>query len=339
MKELNLGFVGAGANARAHMKSVAALEAVRVAAVYDVDAERAQAAAQEYGAKAYPDLRAMLDTEPLDALYISIPPFAHGEPEKLAAEHRLDVYIEKPVALSLEQGLEICAALEEAGVITCVGYQLRYFPATQQAKVYLADKTIAMVVHHRWGGYSGQPWWRVMEQSGGQLVEQTTHGVDLMRYLAGEIVEVYAKYARRVMHEVPNFTIPDSQMVLVEFASGALGCISTGCFSTGGGAGGMLTFLLRDRRVEWQAQGLQLFPPDPTLEELEVPRYPSADEVFIEAVRNRDPARILSPYRDALKTLEVTLAANESARTGRPVATTCVRGDKGESCLGGCSVA
>src|SRR5438477_343822 len=79
------------------------------------------------------------------------------------------------------------------GVMSGVGYSLRYFKGTTMARRMLEGREIAMVAGNRWGGIPGVPWWRVMDKSGGQLVEMATHQVDLMRALAGEIVEVSAR--------------------------------------------------------------------------------------------------------------------------------------------------
>ena len=65
----------------------------------------------------------------------------------------------------------------------------------------------------------------------------TTHQVDAMRWLAGDVVEVYARYARRVTDDVPKMTVPDVQVATLEFASGAVGYVSTSCVLTRGGYG------------------------------------------------------------------------------------------------------
>ncbi len=319
MGELRIGFVGAGGKARDHMKRVTEVQDVRITAVCDIDEGRAQEAAQPHKAAVYTDHHAMLDREEFGVLYVSVPPFAHTDAEILAAQKGLHVFVEKPVVLDTDKGLEICEALEQAGVITCVGYQLRYFETVQRAKRWLADKTIALVDSRRWGGLPGTAWWRVMEQSGGQLVEQTTHQVDLMRYLAGEIVQVYAQYALRCMGNIENFTIPDTQCVMFEFASGALGMCSTTPMMTAGGGKGELEFLVGEQRLAWSTNALQVIPGGD--EELEKPvgAPPSIDEMFVRAIRSNDQSVVLSSYRDGLITCDVTLAANESAATGRPV--------------------
>ncbi len=320
MSEVKIGFVGAGGNARGHMGRLGEIEEARIVAISDVVEEKAKEAAAEHGATAYTDYHAMLDSEELDALYVSVPPFAHTDAEVLAAQAGLHLFVETPGVLEMEKGFEILEAIEQAGVLSCVGYQVRLADATQRAKAYLADKTVAMISSHRWGGLPGTAWWRVMEQSGGQLVEQTTHQVDLMRYITGdEVVEVYAKYATRTMGDLENFTIPDSQVAVFEFASGMLATLSTSPMMTQGGGKSDLVFLLRDQMLGWSAGGLTLTPGgDPELE-AEPRETPSIDEMLVEAILKGDQSLIPCSYEEGLRSCDVTLAANESAATGKPV--------------------
>ncbi|MDH7571157.1 MAG: Gfo/Idh/MocA family oxidoreductase, partial [Armatimonadota bacterium] len=109
-----IGFIGAGGNAQGHMQRVAELPGARIAAVCDVAADRAEAAAAKYGAKAYTQYERMLGEEDLHAVYVSVPPFAHYDAEILAAERGLHLFVEKPVALTLEKGLEIWEAIAKA---------------------------------------------------------------------------------------------------------------------------------------------------------------------------------------------------------------------------------
>lgn len=320
MADIKIGFVGAGGNASGHMQRVSAVEGVAITAICDVDEGRAKEAAAEYNATAYTDHHPMLDKEKLTALYVSVPPFAHSDAEVLAAQKGLHLLLEKPVCISMDKGFEILEAIEKAGVLSCVGYQLRYTDVIQRLKAYLADKTIGMISSHRWGGLPPTAWWRVMDQSGGQLVEQTTHQVDIMRYVAGEIVEAYAKYATRTMGDVENFTIPDSQAVLFEFASGALCTLSTSPMSGGGAGKSDISFLLHEQRIDWTGRQVTASPPVPEFE-AEPKETPNIDQVFVEAIRANDQSKIASSFRDGLMSLDATLAANESAATGKPVRT------------------
>jgi len=319
MSEVRIGFVGAGGNARGHMSRLAELEEATIVAIADVVEEKAREAAAEYGTAEYTDYHEMLDAEELDALYVSVPPFAHTDAEALAAQAGLHLFVEKPVVLDMDKGLDNLEAIKQAGVLSCVGYQVRLADTAQRLKAYLADKTVAMISSHRWGGLPGTAWWRVMKQSGGQLVEQTTHQVDLMRYVTGdEIVEVYAKYATRTMGDLENFTIPDSQAVVFEFASGILATLSTSPMMTQGGGKSDVVFLLRDQIIGWSTTGLTVTPGgDPELE-AEPEETPSIDQVFVEAILAGDQSLIPVSYEDGLRSCDATLAANESAATGKP---------------------
>ncbi len=317
--EVKVAFVGAGGNAQGHMARLAEIAGVKIGAVCDLVEEKVQQVCAEYQAAAYSDYRAMLDEIEADAVYVSVPPFAHEDAEVLAARKGCHVFVEKPVVLNLDKGYEIAEEIDKAGVLSCVGYQLRLLDSAQRARKYLATRTIGMVSAHRWGGFPGTPWWRVMDRSGGQLHEQTTHQVDLMRYLAGEIVEVYARYARRVMDDVENLDIPDAQGALLRFHDGAIGSVVTSPMMGQGGGVSDLKFLVEDHVLEWQVGGNLLTPDDDAEVTAEPQATSNIDEAFVAAIRSGDASTIPCSYRSGLQTSAVTLAANESARSGKPV--------------------
>lgn len=322
MSSIRIGFVGAGGNARGHMSRLAEIDGVTLVGVCDVDEARAAESAAQYGAQAYTDYHALLEEQEMDALYVSVPPFAHYDAELLAARAGLHLFVEKPVVLDLDLGREIADAIAAAGVVSCVGYQLRLMDTTRRARDFLAGKTVAMVASRRWGGLPGTAWWRRMAQSGGQLVEQTTHQVDLMRYMMrDEIVEVMAWYALRTMGDVENFDIPDTQCMLLKFASGALGTLSTSPMLNKGSGRGEVEFLLRDQILCWSPGGNRLEPqPEEETEVTAEPQpTPNIDQVFVAAILARDPSLSPCTYRDGLQTCAATLACNESAEKGEPV--------------------
>ena len=315
---IHVGFVGAGGRARSHMRVLRGMEDVKIVAICDVVAETAERVAGEFGAKAYTDHRKMLDSESLCALYVSVPTFAHTDAEILAVQRGVHLFVEKPVAPSMEKALEILAAVREAGVLSCVGYQLRYTGIAQQAKAFLTGRTIGMTAVHRWGGLPGTPWWRVMSQSGGQIVEQTTHQVDLLRYLVGEVAEVHAYYALRTLDDEDDLDIPDVHAINLKFETGAIGSLTSTCTFRNGGGTGLMSFILNDMRAEFGPDGLVVHPqtaadPGPVQRDLG-----DIDEVFIDAVRSGDGSAVLSDYEDGVRSLDVTLAANRSAESGRP---------------------
>lgn len=320
MSEVKIGFIGAGGNARGHMTRLSEVDQATIVAICDISEDAAKAATDEFGGAVYTDHRKMIGDAEMDALYISVPPFAHSDAEVLAAEAGLHVFVEKPVVMDVDHGLEILSAIKDAGVLSSVGYQLRLMDTTQRIKSYLADRTVAMISSHRWGGLPGVAWWRVMDQSGGQLHEQTTHQVDLMRYLTGhEVVEVYAKYDLMTMDDVENITIPDSQAAIFTFDNGTIATITTSPMMTEGGGKSDLNFLLRDQIIGWSAGAVAVSGKAAPELEGEPEETPNIDETFVRAILEGDQSIIPCSYEDGLRTSAITLAANESARTGKPV--------------------
>jgi len=317
LQVLKVGFIGAGGMARSHMKGVAGLENVAVSAVCDIDAKRAGEAATEFGAKPYTDYREMLKTEKLDAAYIVLPPFVHGKVERAVIKRNLPFLVEKPIALSSAKGERILEAVEKKGLITCVGYQLRYMRSVQQAKAFVKGKKLGMIVGFYWSSMIRGSWWSDIEKSGGQIVEQATHIVDLMRDIGGEIVEVDARMEQRIASPKEGITVPDAYMVRFEFKNGALGTLTTCCMLNEWNIG--FDVMLDSARLHWKIDDLQATPATVQLPPLEQFTAGDIDAVFMNAVRTGNKSAIRSDYADALKTLAVTLAANKSARKGEPV--------------------
>ena len=168
---IKVGFIGAGGMANAHMKNLATFEDVKISAICDVDKKIAEERSNTYGGQAYGDFEEMLKHEPVDALYICTPPFAHGEQEKMAAAMKIPMFIEKPIAVTLDQASEILDAVSDAGIITSVGYHWRYAAAAARALHELKGKKILGALGYWLGGMPGLSWWRVRAQSGGQHVE------------------------------------------------------------------------------------------------------------------------------------------------------------------------
>jgi predicted dehydrogenase len=170
------------------------------------------------------------------------------------------------------------------------------------------------------GGMPMVPWWRVQSGSGGQFVEQTTHIVDLLRYLCGEVREVYAAYALQVMGEqVEGTDVPDVGSVTMKLANGMVATISNTCLLPVGHHVG-LDIYTNKGVLELRSDALNEITADGARKHPNVANpYFVEDEAFIHALRTGDTSRILSDYEDSLRTHDITIAANESAVSGKPI--------------------
>lgn len=316
MDKVRVGFIGAGGIASRHVGDLLQFEDVTIAAVSDPAADRAQAQAARCGAKAYANYEEMLSQEQLDALYICVPPFAHGPLERAALEHRLPFFVEKPLARDWETAAAIGKGVTERNLVTAVGYHWRYLDTTEEAQRLLGKNPAGLALGY-WLDFTPPPvWWRMEQQSGGQMVEQTTHIFDLARVLVGEVTNVYAIGARRERPAFADADVYDVSLATLKFASGAIGNMASTCLLNWPHRIGLHLFcdgmalelsefeimidVGRGRPVR-RAEG------DPFLRE---------DRTFIDAVQGK-PNRIRAPYQEALKTHRVTTAAAQSIREGR----------------------
>lgn len=333
MEKVRVGFIGCGGIGLRHMEELIKNPHVSLVAFCDVELSRARAAAERFGyggASVFERAEDMFDRVELDAVYICVPPYAHGA-EFLAIEHDVPFFVEKPINLYLEQAREIASAVEKKRLLTSVGYMNRYRRGVQMVREILHEDPPILVL----GGWIGRTpsmspespiwrWWIRKDKSGGQFHEQVTHTVDLARFLCGEIVEVHAYPARGFNRDVPpEYDVEDASVVNVRFISGAIGSFWASCSSNGGGGGVTLSIYANKTTALFTGWEHNLRLLRLNMEPLEVPGEPNIfeieDNAFIDAVRLNDPSKILCTYMDGLKTMEVTIAANISMETGKPI--------------------
>ncbi|MEK3889965.1 Gfo/Idh/MocA family protein [Bacillus sp. FSL K6-3431] len=315
MTKVKVGFLGVGGIATVHLKNVQKMEMAEIVAVCDISEENAKKQGEAFQATVYTDFQEMLDKEEMDALFVSIPPFAHGDIEEKAVEKGIHIMIEKPIELDLETARKKAEVIRASGVINASGYCLRYLDTVQKAKEYLQDKKIAMVRGHYITSFVETPWYRIDSKSGGQLVEQATHILDTMRYMAGDVKKVSANMSLQVMQDIENIDIPDVTSVNLTFESGAVGHLDSSFIQHDHRMG--VELLGRNFRIELNGTTLSIIEKDKTITyKSNVDFYEEQDRSFIEAVRTKNQALILASYEDGLKTLAVSLAAKRSNQEG-----------------------
>lgn len=325
---LKVGFIGSGGIAGTHAAAIGKIAEADIVAACDVDESRAKKLLQGASGTAYTDYKKMLASERLDAVYICTPPHVHGDIEIAVAGHVPAVMIEKPVGNDLETARKVQEAFEKAGTLAAAAYMNRYRKSSERAKELLSDPENPPVIASGWwiGGMPGVPWWRDRSLSGGQMNEQATHVVDLARWLVGDVAEVFAHGAKGFVKDVEGCTVEDAVFMNLKFVSGAVGNISTGCYVKPGhdsGTGVGLTVASRTVKCAFSGWGMELTATTKKGKSEHVPAQEDIFEVedgaFLEAAAKKDASLVRSPYADAVKTLEVCLAANRSMETGAPV--------------------
>jgi myo-inositol 2-dehydrogenase/D-chiro-inositol 1-dehydrogenase len=320
---LRVGCVGTGFIAGQHLHALAGFEDVEVVAVADTVAERAQEAAGRYGARAYGDGLALLNGEDLDAVWLCVPPFAHGALESTAVDRGVPFFVEKPLATDVPMARTVADRVTETGLATAVGYHWRHLGLVQRAAELLAGSPVQLVTGYWLDKTPGVAWWAHRDHSGSQVIEQTTHIFDLARHLAGEVATVAA--VERAAADGQG-DVPAAASALLRFASGAVGSISSA------------------RVLGWRhrvalhlvADGLVVEIAEQSLTDHEL-RVVTADgenvlrseenpilvedREFLDVVLGWVPqARV--PYEEALRTHALACAADRAAREGLTLALT-----------------
>jgi predicted dehydrogenase len=183
-----------------------------------------------------------------------------------------------------------------------------------------------VLLHGGWLGggpakYEGiWKWWVQKDKSGGQFLEQTTHTIDLARYLYGDVSHVYAQAVRGRRKRPGFFTIEDASMVQLSFANGATGNLYSSC-STSVGGGISLTLWATDMKAEFTGWEHTVKISLPGGEQITIPGeqniFSREDRAFVNSVKAGKNAGILATYEDGLKATAIACAANRSMVTGR----------------------
>lgn len=299
------------------------MEDVTIAAFADVLSERAQDLAGLFDAACFSDYREMLDAGRLDAVYICTPTGAHADQCVEVARRRLPFFVEKPLALSMADAYRVADAVRQAGILTCVGYHWRYSRAVLEAQQLLEGRPLA-ITFARWL-WTRPPieWMCDRELGGGQVVDQTTHLTDLCQLFGGPVADLFAAYTLNTCSDA-EFHNWDGYSITWRHRAGAVGSLSS-------------TYALfpeiaefEQPRVDLAAKGifLRIDPAGLTVVRPEgsehidndpgIFQY-NANRAFVDALVAADPKPIRSSVDETLRSLAFTLAANESASTGRSV--------------------
>ena len=329
-EQVRLAFIGCGGIVASHLdQGLKDFDDVDFVGWCDLDLSAAEARRKQASGRGdvFDDAEAMLDSVRPDAVFIALPPFAHGQVEDLVIARRLPFFIEKPVAIELDTARRVYDGVVRHELVTSVGYMNRYRASVQRVRQLLqAQKPVLM--HGGWlgggpGSYEGiWRWWVQKDKSGGQFLEQTTHTIDLARCLFGDVTKVYATAVRARKQRPDFFSIEDASMVQLTFANGAAANLYSSC-STALGGGVSLDVWGTELKAAFTGWEHSVRIDLPGGEQITIPGgdniFGTEDRAFIDAIKAGENRGILATYEDGLKATAIACAANESMETGQVI--------------------
>ncbi|CAN5842870.1 inositol 2-dehydrogenase [soil metagenome] len=326
MSPLHIALIGAGRMARTHAAVLRTLAEVRITDVVDFVPENAEAVAGTLGAKVS-GLEALLTNSAIDAVFITTPTPTHASLIQRAAEAGKAIFVEKPVAHTLQAAQKVVETIQKTGVPCQVGFQRRYDPAYQEVKRRLEHGDLGRIENFRAVSRDPfQPGLEFLKTSGGILVDMGIHDFDTARYFCGEVSEVYAVGTAVRDERLKDFNLFNLAVATLRFENGAVGTVENALNTAYGyeivadvlGEKGKYHLEKRQQLhfETWNEHGVTHDYPRHFDE-----RFPEAyaNEVIAFAKNVRAGEPVTPNVEDALKSSRLALAAQRSLETGEVV--------------------
>ena len=227
MSEIKIGIIGTGVIAGTHVGILQQNEAVTLSSVYDVQEDRGERFAADFGMKALSSAEDVIDDS--DAVYITVPNRFHAEMTLKVLNLGKHIFCEKPFALNLTDARKIVDAVEKEEVVYQLGFSRRFAPVYKKMKDLITSGELtpnSFNIKMNRGELQVPPWTSDSKITGGFLFESTLHLIDMVRYLFGEVKEITAVGSKSVYPCVDNFSM------IFEMENGVHGVFSSSAHTT-----------------------------------------------------------------------------------------------------------
>ena len=228
---IHFAIIGCGRIAKRHAELLGTgqIAGARLAAVCDIQRDRADAFGAKYGVPAFGSIEAMLATQGIDAVSVLTPSGMHAEHAIQVARSKRHVLVEKPMALTLTDADAMIRECDAAGVGLYIVKQNRFNVPVLKAREALDagrfGKLVLGTVRVRWcrdqGYYSNDSWRGTWAQDGGVLSNQASHHVDMLSWFMGDVESVHARGTTALV----DIEAEDTAVATLKFRNGALGIV------------------------------------------------------------------------------------------------------------------
>ena len=329
--KVKVAIVGCGDIANRHIVGLKKFEDIEFVGFYDLVKSNSEKTAQMSGSgKGFDCYVTMLDESKPDALYVCVPPNQHGMIEFEAIKRGIHMLIQKPITTDIDLAVKICDLANQHNIIISVGFQDRYMDIIEPMKELLNSRKIGLINGAWAGGIPESPWWRKRSSSGGQIIEQTIHHFDMLRYLIGEPISIYTASGKGIINlltqNLIGYDVEEYSTTTITFKNGSIANIFSGnYFEKGGGMKNCLVFYAANSTIEYSLRNKVALIIGNEIEKEFIKKEDQMvmlDRTFINAIKSgsvSDISKIRSSYADAIKTLRFVLAANMSIDTGKVI--------------------
>ena len=221
-----MAVIGAGLVGRRHAELVAAHNGSLLVGICDVDRGR-RPIAEELNVPFYQDVEELLERETPQGAIISTPNGDHASVAEVCARRSVHVLIEKPIADAMDAAYRIIKAADDTGIQVLVGHHRRHSPYIREARSIVRGGALGrlVAVSMFWALLKPSDYfevdWRRRRPGGGPTLINLIHELDSLRFICGEIRQVYAQSSS----EVRKLEVEDSLAISLSFENGAVGSV------------------------------------------------------------------------------------------------------------------
>jgi len=235
---VKVGIVGLGRWAKVLSRSLTNSKAIKIVAGYSRSEEKRQAFTEEIGIPTVPDLQTLLRDPEIKGVILTVPNEQHLPVAFEVAKARKHIYTEKPIASTLEEGLEIATLQEKYGITVTVGHSARLMAGIRKIREAIDAGELGRVAfieanfsNERALELTPKTWrWYKDRAPGGPLSQLAIHQFDVLRYLGGEIVEAGSMASKL---SPVGAEVDDQSMTFVKFSDGKIGYVGS-CWTSPG---------------------------------------------------------------------------------------------------------
>lgn len=338
-RKVRIGIIGCGAIAeRLHVPEYAASPDAELVAFCDVLKGKAQAVASTFApdAQVFSDYKELLKKADVEGVSVCLPNHLHGPVTIAALKAGCNVLVEKPMATSMAEARRMLDAADKAGKLLAVNQSQRLFPAHVKAKEVMDSGIMGKVLHvTAMFGHGGPEYWspsgkwffNKKEARFGAMADLGVHKADLVRYLTGKEVGSIGAFYERL--EKKRASVEDNFVAALKFTDGTVGTLAASWTVKGAEANYTILYCTNGTLSVCAYPGRPLVANlvNPECEiDFDVPPPPDNDNGgwgldiggrFCRAIKGEE-----APYcsgLEGMKSLEVILAAERSALTGRTI--------------------
>jgi predicted dehydrogenase len=235
---VKVGIVGLGRWARVLSRSLSGSSAISIVAGYSRSEEKRRAFERDLGIPTVPDLETLLTDPEIQGVILTVPNEQHLPVAREVAKAKKHVYTEKPIASTLEEGLEIAALQEKYGITVTVGHSARLMAGIRKIREAIDAGELGRVAfieanfsNERALELTPKTWrWYKDKAPGGPLSQLAIHQFDVLHYLGGEILEAGSMASKL---SPVGAEVDDQSMTFLKFTDGKIGYVGS-CWTSPG---------------------------------------------------------------------------------------------------------